>query len=466
MSSRQTARRGYHGAEREKSLINPPVSGHAPVMRFALTCVALAACHGSQHAAPDADIHVMPDATADATPDARPDATPDAGAPIHVHAQLIGAPLAGLPVLFHDPSGALIGRALTDAAGDAIGDVPDGSMVTVVFPATSRDNTLLNTVVAAARGDKLVFGSPTLPPQSTWTATVPPYTGTVTALDYNVALPCLVGDSQTTSVGLQTACVPPAHGPAMAVAADVGTPEGFVPRAYIEQVDVALPAGANIAFTGAWLPAVNQTFAVTGVPNGAEIGIGKTWYRGGLPYFGFARMIPNLTSGTLPGPGGGDAWRAETIVCLDPQIQQCQIRFRDATDPLQLGDDFAAHRTAWLGRPTLTLGARTTSAWTADIAPDATILQTRIIGLDVNSFPQAEWDVVQPAVAATSGTVTLPELPADLAPLWVGLSTDGYSETELDRMETLSYAAVRARWFSTPPVGELEVAQRSFSQLP
>jgi len=33
-------------------------------------------------------------------------------------------------------------------------------------------------------------------------------------------------------------------------------------------------------------------------------------------------------------------------------------------------------------------------------------------------------------------------------------------------METLSYAAVRARWFSTPPVGELEVAQRSFSQLP
>jgi len=436
------------------------------VMRFALICVALAACHGSHPAGPDAGIDAMPGAMADAAPDVMADATPDAGGPIHVHAQLIGAPVAGLPVLFHDPSGTLIGRALTDAGGDAIGDVPDGSMVTVVFPATSRDNTMMNTVVAAARGDQLVFGSPALPPRGTWTATVPPYTGTVAALDYNIAFPCIVGDSQTTSIDLQAACVPPAHGPAMAVAADVGVPGGFAPRAYIEQVDVALPAGGNLAFTGAWLPAVSQAFAVTGVPNGAEIGIGKTWYRGGLPYFGFARMIPGVTSGTLPGPGGGDAWRAETIVCLDPQIQQCQIRFRDATDPLQLGDDFAAHRTAWLGRPTLTFGARATSAWTTDIAPDATILATRIFGFDENSIPQAEWDVVQPAVAATSGTVTLPELPADLAPLWVGPSTDGYSETELDRMETLSYAAVRARWFSTPPVGELEVAQRSFSQLP
>ena len=125
-------------------------------------------------------------------------------------------PLAGLPVLFHDPSGVLIGRALTDAGGDAIGDVPDGSMVTVVFPATARDNTLLNTVVAAGRGDLLVFGSPTLPPQSTWTATVPAYTGNANVLGYQVNLPCLAGDSQTMSVELQTACTPPAHGPAMA----------------------------------------------------------------------------------------------------------------------------------------------------------------------------------------------------------------------------------------------------------
>jgi hypothetical protein len=54
-------------------------------------------------------------------------------------------------------------------------------------------------------------------------------------------------------------------------------------------------------------------------------------------------------------------------------------------------------------------------------------------------------------------------LPADLAGLWIGIATDGYADAELNRTETLSYAAVRARWFADPPVDPREVAQRSFS---
>jgi hypothetical protein len=429
-------------------------------MRKVLVMVVLAACGDGGHHGNDAAVDAV--AVIDGLPDASPDA---ASALIHVHAQRAGAPVPDVPVLFHDPSGTLIGRTTTDANGDAIGDVPDGSMVTVVFPATPRDVTTINTVVAAGRGDRVVFGSASPSPALSSTANVPTYPGPETHLDYEVSAPCIVGDSQTTAVGLQTQCVPPAHGPAMAVVADSQGPGGFFVLAYQEQLDVPLPPAADLAFTGAWLSPVTQSFAVTGVPAGAEIGIGKTWYRAGQPTFGFARMFPNVTSGTTPGPGGGDAWRGETIVCLNPEIQQCQLRFHDLANPLDLGDDFAAHRTAWLGKPTLTLGARATIAWTADIAPDATLLQTRVFELDENSISLAEWDVVQPAVAATSGTLTLPELPPDLAAMWVGVATDGYAETELDRTETLTYAAVRARWFATP-LGELEVAQRSFSQLP
>jgi hypothetical protein len=429
-------------------------------MRKHLLVVVLAACGSGGHHGNDAEIDAV------AVIDALPDASPDAASPlVHVHAQRLGVPVPDVPVLFHDPTGTLIGRTTTDASGDAAGDVPDGSMVTAMFPATSRDVTTINTVVSAGRGDRLVFGSDPPSPALTSIARVPAYPGSETHLDYHVSAPCIVGDDPTTAVPLQTTCAPPPHGPAMAVVADAQGPGGFFVLAYQEQLDVTLPPAADLAFTEAWRSPVTQAFAVTGVPAGAEIGLGKTWYRAGQPYFGFARMFPSVTSGTTPGPGGGDAWRGETIVCLNPEIQQCQLRFHDLANPLDLGDDFAAHRTAWLGIPTLTLGARATIAWTADIAPDATLLQTRVFALDANWTSIAEWDVVQPSVAATSGTLTLPELPADLAAMWVGIATDGYAETELDRTETLTYAAVRARWFATP-LGELEVAQRSFSQLP
>ena len=76
-------------------------------------------------AAPTAEI-------ADAQPDTAP-VGPDAGsAAIRVRVVDQGMPIVGAVVLFHDPTGALIARATSDADGDALGDVPDGSMVTVV----------------------------------------------------------------------------------------------------------------------------------------------------------------------------------------------------------------------------------------------------------------------------------------------------------------------------------------------
>lgn len=429
-------------------------------MRGLVLVLGVAACGGAEGSPSDG----APDGMPDATPDP-PDATPDAGQDvIHVHARRAGAPLADIAVLFHDPAGTLLARAVTDAGGDATGDVPDGSMVTVVFPVTIGALTTFDTVVGAVAGDQLVFGTGLPPPALASTASVPPYIGPGTSLDYEVAAPCIVGDAQTTSVGLQATCAPPTHGPAIAVVADTAGAGGFEVLAYQDQADVALPPGASLTFADAWQAAVTQTFAVTNLPPGAMIGLGKTWYRAGQPYFGFARMIPGATTGTIAGPGGGDAWRGQTIVCLDPLIPQCQLRFHDLADPLDLGDDFAAHRTAWLAVPDLTLGARATVDWTADVLLDATVLQTSVFERDAANDGFAQWNVVQTAPVAASGTVTLPELPADLIDLWVGVGISGDAETEIDQTETLTYPEVRVRWFADP-LGELDLANRSFSRL-
>jgi hypothetical protein len=441
-------------------------------MRNALLAIGLLACSGKSSGTPaDAALDAAP---FDAAPfDAAPfDAAPFDAAPagIAVHVIDKGVAVANAPVLFHDPSGALIARTTTDAAGDAIGDVPDGSMVTVVATGSGA-RSWLRTIRGAKRGDRLVFGATHGFISSDYgTVALPAYPSLPSSYSYATSSACLVGDSGANGPSTipvnRFACEPPSHAPIMGfiVASAPGKP--FDIFGWIEQADVALAPNTTITVTGTWQPAVTQQVKVTGVSAGEDIAIRKTWYRNGVPYFGMGRTFQSATT-TYPGAGGGDAWRAQFVLCRQNYPAACQFWYRWLTDPLDLSGDVASSRLPWLSDAVVTFGARTTVEWTADAVPTSTYTKVWVDQQDdVNVV--AEWTTYLPAVDQMSGSITLPELPADLAARWIGLPEATAMPTatvELDRTVSLTYDQLRGRLFSED-LTEQELLQTSVSRQP
>lgn len=110
-------------------------------------------------AAPREDAASREDDAGAEDPDAAP-GDPDAGPPtglITVRVTMGGVPLEGTPVMFHTAGGVHLDEQLTDAEGQAIGQVSDGGQVTTFLPRTPET---LFTVTGVAPGDIVNIDGP------------------------------------------------------------------------------------------------------------------------------------------------------------------------------------------------------------------------------------------------------------------------------------------------------------------
>jgi MYXO-CTERM domain-containing protein len=405
------------------------------------------------------------DAAVDAAPaDAAVDAAP-AFASVHV---VVGEqPAADVVVLVHDRDGALIGRARTDAAGDATVMIGDGSMVTVV----ERDQTpRLRTVRDVEPGDQLVFATRQRFSGATWgTVTMPTYRQAPNPHTYSASLDCLggstlPGEAPRITVSHRCASSSPSSS-LMAVVAGSLPPGIYDPVAYIEMRDVSLaPPGSPIAVAGPWLPALTQQIAIAGMPAGADFRWGKEYYRGGVPFFGMS----GAGQGPSHVPGGGDAWRVRFTLCRS-LFDACQVWWRWLADPLVIEQDFAALRLPWVETTAVELGLRTRVSWTTDRVQAYTATRVRVQQRDFTVL-MAEWETFLPAQETASPAIVLPDLPADLVDLWVDLSPgvpDNRVVVGLDQVE-LPFDDVRQRAFSEdyllafpPPIQALTMTSQS-----
>jgi len=114
----------------------------------------LAACNAvdsmpDTSALPDPAPTEMPDAAPPPMPDATPPTPPPPDTGVVVRHQ--EAPVAGVTVVFHDPSGVAIATRSTDAQGRASADVPDRAIISVLGP-DPGDLPTLYTFHAVPRG--------------------------------------------------------------------------------------------------------------------------------------------------------------------------------------------------------------------------------------------------------------------------------------------------------------------------
>lgn len=399
----------------------------------------------------------------DASPDAPPDAVP--GPPIRVRVVDVGVPVAGSHVLFHDPAGMLIDRGVTDAAGEVVADVPDGSMVTVV----DMQFGLLKTLQAAKRGDVLVFGLAARP-NEVFTITFPAHPAPPPQWLYVGATSCAGGStfpSGPTMFDLSIICTPAPTASAMVVVGGFVPPSGrFEARGYIEQQSVTLTPGGTITVTGAWSAAVMDQVAITGLPGDGEVGIAKEWYRNGVKFYEQGATFPNASTFVYPAPGGGDAWRAMTSVCRasDP-LYPCQRRWRSLVDPTDLSDDFAATRMPWVADPTIAGNPRMQVTWISDGVPTYRMTRIRVDRMDGRAL-SARWELVLPAIEQATASITLPEVPPDLEGVWSSLPSMNVSaRVELSR-SALTYDELRVRAFNERLVENDDLVQLTASRSP
>jgi hypothetical protein len=437
-----------------------------------IAAVLLVAC-GDDGGTP-IDAAVADAAVDDAPVDAAPvDAAPvDAGvdaAPAFasVHVVVGDQPASDVVVLVHDRDGTLIGRARTDAAGDAAVMIGDGSMVTVVERAQAPR---FRTVRDVEPGDRLVFATRLRFAVTTWgTVTMPTYPQAPTPHNYLAALDCVVGSTlpgEPPRVTASRHCASSSPTSSlMAVVFGSLSPGIDDTVAYIETRDVSLaPPSSPVAVTGRWLPALTQQIAIGGMPAGADFRWSKEYYRGGVPFFG----VGGAGQGPSHVPGGGDAWRVRFSLCRS-LFDACQVWWRWLADPLVIEQDFTALRLPWVETTTVELGLRARVSWTTDRVQAYTATRVRVQQRD-QSVLMAEWETFLPAQETVSPAIVLPELPADLVDLWVDLSPgepDNRVVVGLDQVE-LPFDDVRQRAFSEdyllafpPPIEALTMTSQS-----
>jgi hypothetical protein len=427
------------------------MSRHTTV--WASILAATIGCGGGLPADPDAapDAAIADAAIADAVPDAMPDAMP-ASVVVHVRGRAGAGPSAGVPVLFHDPAGALVGRTTTDAQGVASGVVAAGGSITVV----EAGPRLLTTIAGVEPGDDLEVGDVgTWDPPLRATSIVVP-SGPDASDQYVAWGPCaLSGFSSTTTVPVTLWGCAPASGPVIAAAYKVlaggqlGGLSGFV---YAPQV--ALVDGGTASIAGPWSPPIPFTLAVAGLP--ADSGGGNVdlvRYGGGRQLYQYQSGSIAWTgsyAGTIQVAGGGDGVLVALGVdhggnspghtaILDyrpgaPTSWTADVAAALITRPLDVVEEVGELAP---GGPTGPTGVR----WTMSGAGDHDGIVVRDEVVDAN-YDITRWTFVLPPAAAGARAYTYPALPPDLIPLWADRTTQFFTISAVET-PAASYAAFR-----------------------
>jgi hypothetical protein len=421
--------------------------------RWKLVIVGVASACRSSAAVPDATgpVDSAADARADAElSDAAPGDAPGLGlVTVHVLGRReVGGPLSGVPVVFQDAEGTVLGGTTTDALGIARGRVPAGASITVVEAAARR----LTTIMGVADGDVLLVGDVgewSLFPIGSATISVPaaPQGNT-----YVIQGPCaLSGFSSSTAVGmtLWDAC---GIAPRPVVVESFDPNPSNVLRAWLYG-QVTLEPGSSVTLAGTWMSPVPFQIALTGIPyaNGfADLNV--TRYLGAQPiytaYPGSLVVAGNALTATPLQTSAGDG--VVTQLSLQDSFGRHNeiVEYRH-TAATSLAGDVTGDLISWPsdtevvtgelspGGPTGITGGR----WTMHGSGDYDGFSLDFLAVD-DAFTEYHWSVVMPPGPAGAVEVRLPRLPPDLVALWANRTYENLTIIAADTPVT-SYAEFR-----------------------
>ncbi|MDX2089401.1 MAG: hypothetical protein SFX73_16230 [Kofleriaceae bacterium] len=371
--------------------------------------------------------------------------------PVTVTAKDRGTGVANLAVVFHDPTGALLGQTTTDASGNATLAMPAGGMVTVI---DDREGGELKpmTVGGVEPGDALTFTLYELKPAGTPTTSATlsiPTIPNVAGFQFNTGCEGISTGSGSSSIpaNITTRCLDAAekfHVLGMAHA-------NGQPRAW------TLLADQPKTTTSATFPAWNETLETVslfleGIPADTEsMSLSLRVRIGGTPRYWHGADVSGAsgTASILAPPGVGDArlWYGEAHLPIangfDPQFGILAVTsptvanasFDFATSPLPRADAIGIDLT---GAPKLT--------WSVTGAAGST--DRIVLSLQADQGPRdIEWLISLPPDAVSP--FTLPALPGDLASILPTANDDPYPFMMLVDVENMDSTQVRAdamRW--------------------
>jgi hypothetical protein len=336
---------------------------------------------------------------------AAPDADPHGVVTVTVlNTDQSGTPVQGVPVVFFDPDGTMVGKSDSDVQGKASATVLPGANVSVVWPKSATQYQIA-TVYEIKPGDNLVIGfrNPDPTDVATFHVTYAQYAGATT---YTIVGPCGNADTNGT-LHFQAACkTDPFDVYVLAYNAS-----GQL-LAWNGQNGVALSAGSTNLPSNGWTFVGSFTASYTNVPamvNGINMQHVAA-FPGGSSANSSGTPANNMLSLQVTAPAPGTyAWVRSSFSTAAGSQQVVSQRIAGAATTA--GMDVTSTLLPWLSSPmfdpakqqfTVTsAGTGTYDTYLADVT------YSRAAGGTTTSY---EWIVL----GSTIGTVTLPTLPADV----------------------------------------------------
>jgi len=347
-----------------------------------------------------------PDAT---TIDASPDAPTHGTVTVKVFdPSSSGAVVVGIPVVFIEADGSLVGHPVTAADGTASADVHTGASATAVI--AQANSTQIETVVGLVPGDHVNIGPSGAPATAvgSFSVSFPAYSG---ATSYNVYGPCGSTSGTASPVVLQMQSDCKLDTMDLTV---VPMDSGGNGLAYLTKTGVAFVANGTTTMTGAYTGMSAFTATVTNIGSTVtQVGVGR--------FVPDTNGFSNQTSGAptngmitlmAPGPSGTKALVSSQFSTANSQQAVLQSI---AGNVQTYGLDAGMTLLPWVGPMVFDLANHkimvpTSTAGTTSDAPDVFFVQagySRTVGMTTSNFM---WVVIGP----TATDVTLPVLPVDV----------------------------------------------------
>jgi hypothetical protein len=334
-----------------------------------------------------------------------PDADPHGTVTVTVlNTDQSGTPVQGVPVVFFDPDGTMVGKTASDAQGKASATVLPGANVSVVWPKSATQYQTA-TIYAIKPGDNLVVGfrNPDPTDVATFRITYDQYSG---ATSYQIFGPCGLADASNI-LHFQAACKTDPFDVYI-----VAFNSSNQPIAWNSKNGVALSAGnANLPASG-WNFVGQFTSSYTNVPTMVTaINVQHvSGFPGGYSVGNNGTPANNMLSLAVNAPTAGtNAWVRSSFTGANTSQQIVSQRIAGAATTA--GMDVTATLLPWLSNQKFdpatqqfTVTADSTGTYDTYLAD---VTYSRGTGSTATSF---EWIVLGPTI----GTLTLPTLPADV----------------------------------------------------
>lgn len=367
-------------------------------MRLFLGLVAVAACNPVVAHTPDGK-------TADSSPDA-----PTFGmVTVKVYdPNNTGAVVVGVPVVFVEADGTLVGHPVTASDGTASANVHVNASATVVI--TTQGSTQMQTLTGLQPGDNIILGPTTGTPTQLagFSVSFPTYPG---AVSYDVYGPC--GSTNTTTSPIALSMQSDCKLDTMDITV-VAKSMSASPLAYTTKTGVMYVANGTTAITGSYsglspfsasYTDMNAVITNASLTRAMPDGFGYSGGTSGTPANGTLSLMTS-------GPAGAKA----TVSTSFSKTGSSQLVQQEIDGNAQTyGMDVGMTLLPWVGSPTLDL---TTGKVTVPIdmtgtttdAPDlyfAQIAYSRTVGTTTTNFAWLTF-------AANAGDFTLPALPMEV----------------------------------------------------